>query len=66
MPSHHPDLSRAVWRTSSRSSTTGQNCVEVATNLPGIVMVRDSKEPGGPVITIDRTAWVRFITQVKR
>jgi hypothetical protein len=43
------DLSRAEWRKSSFSSQSG-NCVEVARNLPGIVAIRDSKEPGrGPL-----------------
>ena len=37
------DLSSAVWHKSSRSSSQGQNCVEVATNLPGIITIRDSK-----------------------
>ena len=39
--------SRAVWRKSSRSNGSGGNCVEVASNLPGIVAVRDSKDPQG-------------------
>ena len=47
MAARHPDLSQAIWRKSSYSSSTGQNCVEVATNLPGIVAVRDSKDPTG-------------------
>lgn len=42
------DLSRAEWRKSSKSSGNGGNCVEVARNLPGIVAVRDSKDPDGP------------------
>ena len=40
------DLSRAEWRKSSYSSQSG-NCVEVARNLPGLVVVRDSKEAVG-------------------
>ncbi|NYT93577.1 DUF397 domain-containing protein, partial [Salinispora sp. H7-4] len=31
------------WRTSTRSGDTGGNCVEVADNLTGVVLVRDSK-----------------------
>ena len=30
------------WRKSSRSGTNGGSCVEVATNRPGNVYVRDS------------------------
>ena len=40
------DLSRAEWRKSSYSGQSG-NCVEVARNLPGLIAVRDSKEPDG-------------------
>jgi hypothetical protein len=38
------DLSRAGSRKCSYSSQSG-NCVEVARSLPGLVAVRDSKEP---------------------
>jgi Domain of unknown function (DUF397) len=38
------ELSRAEWQKSSHSSQSG-NCVEVARNQPGLVVVRDSKEP---------------------
>jgi len=42
------DLSSANWRKSSFSSGGGNACVEVAV-LPGIVAIRDSKDPDGPV-----------------
>jgi Domain of unknown function (DUF397) len=35
-------------RKSTYSGSNGGNCVEVADNLPGIVAVRDSKDPDGP------------------
>ncbi len=44
-----PTLGQADWRKSSYSGGTG-NCVEVAGNLPGIVAVRDSQDPGGPAL----------------
>ena len=56
------DLSRAVWRKSTRSNGSGGNCIEVARNLPGIVAVRDSKNPDGPALIISRDEWARFIT----
>jgi hypothetical protein len=59
------DLSRAVWRKSTRSSAEGQNCVEVAMNLPGFVAVRDSKHADGPIIAVSRHEWANFITSVK-
>lgn len=44
------DLTGAKWRKSRYSGSNGGNCVEVAGNLPGIVAVRDSKDPDGPVL----------------
>jgi hypothetical protein len=54
------DLSRAEWQKSSHSSQSG-NCVEVARNLPGLVAVRDSKEPGGAKLVVSRELWLAFI-----
>jgi hypothetical protein len=45
-------LDSADWRKSSYSNGTGGNCVEVARNLPGVVAVRDSKDPDGPALVI--------------
>jgi Domain of unknown function (DUF397) len=59
------DLTGALWRTSSRSSANGGQCVEVAANLPGIVAVRDSKNPGGPALAFTRAGWQAFVSQVK-
>jgi Domain of unknown function (DUF397) len=53
------DLSRAEWRKSSYSSQSG-NCVEVATNMPGRVAVRDSKHPEGPRLLIPAAEWRAF------
>jgi Domain of unknown function (DUF397) len=60
-----PDLSRAEWRKSARSGGTGGNCVEVATNLPGVIAVRDSKDPDGPVLAITPAQWQSFAAGVK-
>ncbi|WP_341717417.1 DUF397 domain-containing protein [Micromonospora sp. FIMYZ51] len=58
------DLTGARWRKSSRSSTNGGACVEVADNLPGVVGVRDSKDPAGPALTFAPTAWRAFVTHL--
>ncbi|HEX8347718.1 MAG TPA: DUF397 domain-containing protein, partial [Actinoplanes sp.] len=42
------ELTCAVWRKSTRSDNGGSSCVEVARNLPGVVGIRDSKDPAGP------------------
>ncbi|MEH0828900.1 MULTISPECIES: DUF397 domain-containing protein [unclassified Micromonospora] len=58
------DLNGARWRKSSRSSGNGGDCVEVADNLPGIVGVRDSKDPAGPALVFAAAAWRAFVAQV--
>ncbi|MDG9674577.1 DUF397 domain-containing protein [Micromonospora sp. DH14] len=59
------DLSGAVWRKSTRSGDNGGDCVEVATNLPGVVAVRDSKDAPGPLLTFTTQAWTDFIAAAK-
>lgn len=59
------DLGEANWRTSSRSSGGGNgDCVEVADNLPAAVAVRDSKDPDGPVLMFQPSAWRAFVAHV--
>jgi Domain of unknown function (DUF397) len=58
------DLSRAAWRKSSFSGNTG-NCVEIATNLPGAVAVRDSKNPEGAVLRVTGKEWTVFTAALK-
>lgn len=58
------DLSRAVWRKSSRSNATGGSCVEVAFVDP-VVAVRDSKNPAGPALVFAPAAFGAFINTVK-
>jgi hypothetical protein len=59
------DLTRALWRKSSYSSGNGGNCVEIAVNPPGVVVVRDSKDPGGPVLTLTPAQWRSFAADVR-
>ncbi len=58
------DLSRAEWHKSSYSSQSG-NCVEVARNLPGLVGVRDSKEPDGAKLVVSQETWRVFLRDVR-
>ncbi|MFD2766096.1 DUF397 domain-containing protein [Micromonospora eburnea] len=55
------DLTGANWRTSTRSSSNGGNCVEVADNLPGVVLVRDSKDRSGGMLRFTPAAWQSFV-----
>ncbi|MFJ2032126.1 DUF397 domain-containing protein [Streptosporangium sp. NPDC087985] len=59
------DLTGARWRKSSRSNGNGGECVEVAVNLPGVVAVRDSKNPDGPALLFSPTVWSDFLTRIK-
>ncbi|KAB2348517.1 DUF397 domain-containing protein [Actinomadura rudentiformis] len=58
------DLTDAIWRKSSRSSSNGGACVEAAP-LPGVVAVRDSKDPDGPALAFSHDAWRAFTGRLK-
>ena len=66
MTSQDIDLSRAVWRKSTYSGGNGGQCVEVATNLPGFVAIRDSKDREGLVLVVRRQEWGVFIRGLKK
>jgi hypothetical protein len=59
-------LDNVIWRKSSYSGSNGGACVDVADNLPGIVAVRDSKDPDGPALTFAPSDWRAFTACVKR
>ncbi|MDA0639527.1 DUF397 domain-containing protein [Nonomuraea ferruginea] len=58
------NLEKAEWRKATASGDNGQ-CVEVATNLPGIVAVRDSKNPQGPALIFTPGEWKAFVGGVR-
>ncbi|MFF9041459.1 DUF397 domain-containing protein [Streptomyces sp. NPDC014892] len=37
----------------------------MAPRIPAVVPVRDSKNPDGPVLVINRPAWLSFIDSVR-
>ncbi|MES9541388.1 DUF397 domain-containing protein [Actinomadura sp. NPDC000600] len=43
------------WRKSTHSGSNGGDCVEMA-DAAGVVAVRDSKDPDGPVLLVSRAA----------
>ncbi|MFJ2955379.1 DUF397 domain-containing protein [Streptomyces sp. NPDC087270] len=56
-----------LWFTSSYSGNGGA-CVEVAANFAasrGVVPVRDSKDPGGPVLAFSAEAFASFVAGMK-
>ncbi|SOE14225.1 protein of unknown function [Streptomyces sp. 2323.1] len=62
---HITELSAARWRKSTYSNTNGGSCVEVADDFPGLVPVRDSKNPHGPALLIPAAAWTAFVDSLK-
>ncbi|MDH6138930.1 hypothetical protein P3T35_000919 [Kitasatospora sp. GP30] len=58
------DLSGASWRKSSYSGNGG-TCVEVADGFPGVMPVRDSKDPEGGALVVPADAWRAFVGAVK-
>ncbi|WEH33295.1 DUF397 domain-containing protein [Streptomyces sp. AM 4-1-1] len=53
-----------AWRKSSYSGNNGGDCVEVGSGLSGVVPVRDSKVPAGPVLVLADGAWAGFVSAV--
>ncbi|WP_329101051.1 DUF397 domain-containing protein [Micromonospora sp. NBC_01699] len=60
------DLTGAQWRKSTRSSGNGGNCVEVADNLSGRVLVRDTKDRDGGTLNFGPDAWRAFVGLAKQ
>ncbi|MCZ9347042.1 DUF397 domain-containing protein [Streptomyces sp. TRM76130] len=54
-----------AFRKSSHSDPEAE-CVEVATNVPTTVAVRDSKDPGGASLRLRPAAWRFFQAAVRR
>ena len=51
------------WRKSSYSGPNGGECVEVAT--AGTVLVRDTADRGGAVLTFTTNAWRAFTSTIR-
>ncbi len=47
------------WRKSTYSSANGGDCVETASG-DGVVLVRDTADPGGTVLDFSVEAWAAF------
>jgi hypothetical protein len=55
----------APWVKSSFSCSNG-NCVEVAELPGGWIGIRDSQDPGGPVLRFTRAGWAAFLAGARR
>ncbi len=59
------DLSRAIWRKATASTSGNGGCVEIASNIPGVIAIRDSTRPEGGAHVVEPAAFAAFIADVK-
>jgi len=57
-------LSNTSWRKASRSHDDGDACVEKA-STSDVVLIRESKDPNGPKLTMSRQNFIRFAYGLK-
>jgi Domain of unknown function (DUF397) len=57
-------MTEPAWRRSRYSGSTGGQCVEVAAGA-GPVSLRDSKDPGGAVLSFVAGPWRSFVAAVR-
>jgi hypothetical protein len=58
-------MSTPLWRKSSRSDTSGNECVEVA-QLHAAIGIRDSKHPSSGHLTLEPGRFASLVARVKR
>ena len=65
MKTYKIEMSAVAWRKSRRSNGSG-NCVEVAALAEGNrLVIRDSKNPAGPVLLVSRDDWHSFTSRLR-
>jgi hypothetical protein len=58
-----PDPTRLLWKKSTLSGSTA-NCVEIA-QAASSVLVRDSKDPSGAILSFSASSWGSFIRGIR-
>ncbi|WP_156727494.1 DUF397 domain-containing protein [Streptomyces apocyni] len=53
------------WHKSSYSNEAGSDCIEVADNFPGVVMIRDTKGHEKGTLHVTPDAWAAFTGMAK-
>lgn len=59
-------MAKRGWFKSSKSGPNCDNCVEVNADMPGVVGVRDSKDPAGPVLRVAPLDFAAFVGAAAR
>jgi hypothetical protein len=57
-------VDNAPWRKSTYSGTNGGGCIEAADEA-GRILVRDTTDRGGPVLSFCLDAWHQFINTLR-
>ncbi|MDO0915335.1 DUF397 domain-containing protein [Streptomyces sp. DT2A-34] len=55
-----------TWTKSTHSSDQGGNCIEIAETPHTTLAIRDSKNPAGPIVTLDPAAFTTFVNWTAR
>lgn len=56
-------MSELRFAKSTYSAASGE-CAEVATNVPTMVVIRDSKNPTGPRLRLPAAAWAALLAEI--
>ena len=59
------DQDKARWIKSSASGGTGGACVETTSVMADEILVRNSRDRTGPVLSFTKAEWVAFVAGVK-
>jgi hypothetical protein len=57
-------IDSAPWRKSTYSGTNGGGCVEAA-DIDDRILVRDTTDRGGMVLSVSSTAWRQFTDELR-
>jgi hypothetical protein len=57
-------IDSASWRKSSYSGTNGGDCVEAA-DMEGCILVRDTTDRGGVVLSLSPDVWCRLTDMLR-